>query len=120
MLLSTIPAPLRPTWPRANSSAPIAGARASWRRGVTHAPVEPADLVDLPATTVRGWIRRAKANSATVLADATAAVCALDADPVFANPTGSLLGDVGRALSASLDGSDRTPPRHSENTKRPN
>jgi hypothetical protein len=65
-----------------------------------------ADLVDLPATTVRGWIRRAKANSATVLADATAAVCARDADPVPGKPTGSLLGDmldaVGRALNATV------------------
>ncbi|MFN0144379.1 MAG: hypothetical protein ACKVP6_13205 [Mycobacterium sp.] len=55
---------------------------------------------------MRGWIRRARANSPTVDGEATAAAYALDPNAAFAKPTGSPLGDmieaVGRALSAAI------------------
>ena len=63
-----------------------------------------ADRVGLPATTVRGWLRRARANSDTVRADATVATYRLDPMADAFEPTGSPLGDmvdaVGRAVSA--------------------
>lgn len=64
-----------------------------------------ADQVGVPATTVRGWLQRARADSAIVEADATAAVHALDPNAAHPSPTGSVLGDmldaVGRAVAAA-------------------
>jgi hypothetical protein len=72
--------------------------------GLGYRPV--AQLVGLPATTVRGWLQRARVNSETVRADATAAVYAFDPVAVSVPPTGSPLGDmldaVGRAVSAAI------------------
>jgi len=65
-----------------------------------------AEQVGLPATTVRGWLRRARVNSEAVRVDATVAVHAFDplAGPLA--PTGSALGDmldaVGRAVAAAI------------------
>jgi hypothetical protein len=65
-----------------------------------------AALVERPATTVRGWLQRARANSDTVRADATVAVHALDPNAVPIPPTKSPLGDmldaVGRAGDAAV------------------
>lgn len=65
-----------------------------------------AQRVDVPATTVRGWVQRARANSEAVRADATAAFHALDPNAGAMNPTGSPLGDmleaVGCALAAAI------------------
>lgn len=62
--------------------------------------------VGLPVTTVRAWLRRARANSEAVRVDATVAVHALDPPAGPLNPTGSALGDmldaVGRALTAAI------------------
>ena len=63
-----------------------------------------AARVELPATTVRGWLRRARANSEAVRADATVAAYQLDPMAHRFDPTGSALGDmvdaVGRAVAA--------------------
>jgi hypothetical protein len=63
-----------------------------------------ADSVGLPATTVRGWLRRARANCEAVRDDATVATYRLDPMAGAFEPTGSALGDmvdaVGRAVSA--------------------
>ena len=63
-----------------------------------------AASVDLPATTVRGWLRRARANSEAVRADATVATHQLDPMADRFDPTGNALGDmvdaVGRAVAA--------------------
>ena len=65
-----------------------------------------AEQVGLPATTVRGWLRRARANSETVRANATIAVHALDPMADALGPTGTVLGDmieaVGRAVAAHV------------------
>lgn len=65
-----------------------------------------ADRLGLPATTVRDWLRRARANADAVGAAATAAVYALDANAARIEPTGSALGDmltaVGIAVSAAI------------------
>lgn len=64
-----------------------------------------ADQVGVPATTVRGWLQRARANCDIVQADAAAAVHALDPNAGLPSPTGSALGDmldaVGRAVAAA-------------------
>lgn len=63
-----------------------------------------ADRVGLPATTVRGWLRRARTNCDAVRDDATFATHQLDPMAGAFTPTGSALGDmvdaVGRATSA--------------------
>ncbi|MGI8686873.1 MAG: helix-turn-helix domain-containing protein [Acidimicrobiales bacterium] len=63
-----------------------------------------AKLVGLPATTVRGWLRRARTNADAVRSDATVATCRLDPMAGPFDPTPSPLGDmldaVGRAVQA--------------------
>jgi hypothetical protein len=64
-----------------------------------------ADQIGVPATTVRGWLQRARANSDIVGAAATAAVHALDPNAGHPTPTGTALGDMldaaGRAVAAA-------------------
>ena len=87
---------------RADSAETVGAALVHAASGLGHRRV--AAAVDLPATTVRGWLRRARANSEAVRADATAATYQLDAMAHRFNPTGSALGDmvdaVGRAVAA--------------------
>ena len=63
-----------------------------------------AARVGAPETTVRGWLRRARANAETIRANATIAMCALDRMAGKIDPTGTQLGDmfeaVGRAAMA--------------------
>jgi transposase-like protein len=63
-----------------------------------------AEQVQIPATTVRGWLQRARANSDTIRTNATIAGHALDPMAAKINPTNSPLGDmleaVGLAVSA--------------------
>ena len=65
-----------------------------------------AEQVQVPATTVRGWLQRARANCDTIRANATIAGHALDTLAAAINPTGSSLGDmleaVGLAVSAYI------------------
>lgn len=62
--------------------------------------------VGLPASTVRGWLQRARANADAVRSAATRAVHALDANAGAIHPSGSALGDmleaVGRAIAAAI------------------
>lgn len=99
VVASTRTYPRRPDTVETVGSALVAAAG-----GLGHRRV--ARQVGLPATTVRGWLRRARANSEAVRADATVAVHALDPMAGPLNPTGSALGDmldaVGRALAAAI------------------
>lgn len=65
-----------------------------------------AERVEVPATTVRGWLRRAKANSETIRANATIAFHALDPMAANIDPGASPLSDiveaVGRAVAAHI------------------
>lgn len=65
-----------------------------------------AEQIDVPATTVRGWLQRARVNSDTIRANAVIATCALDPMAGKFDPTGSPLGDmvdaVGRAVAAYI------------------
>lgn len=65
-----------------------------------------AERVEVPATTVRGWLQRARVNSETIRVNATIATCALDPMADKFDPTGTPLGDmvdaVGRAVAAYL------------------
>lgn len=97
VLVSTRSYPRRPDRAETVGVALLAAAS-----GLGHRRV--AEHVGLPATTVRGWLRRARANSDAVRADATVATYRLDPMAHRLNPTGTTLGDmldaVGRAVSA--------------------
>ena len=60
--------------------------------------------IGVPETTVRGWLRRARANANTIRSNAMIAMCALDRMAGKVDPTGTQLGDmleaVGRAAMA--------------------
>lgn len=96
VLVSTRSYPRRPDSVETVGAALLAAAS-----GLGHRRV--AKQVGLPATTVRGWLRRARANSDAVPADATVATYRLDSMAHRFDPTGSALGDmldaVGRAIS---------------------
>ena len=57
-----------------------------------------AAQVGVPETTVRGWLRRARANAEIIRANATVSMCALDPLAPRINPTGTLLGDMLEAV----------------------
>jgi hypothetical protein len=65
-----------------------------------------AEQVRLASTTVRGWLRRARANWETVRVNLTIAVHALDPMADAIAPTGTALGDmidaVGLAVAAHV------------------
>ncbi len=80
------------SYPRRPDTAEVVGtALVAASTGLGHRRV--AELAELPATTVRGWLRRARANSEAVRVDATVAVHALDPEAAPLSPTGSALGD---------------------------
>lgn len=58
----------------------------------------------LPATTVRGWLQRARSNSVSVCQQATRGLLTLDPDADPPAPTATALGDmvdaIGRAVTA--------------------
>ena len=87
---------------RADSAETVGAALLAAAGGLGHRRV--AAVVELPATTVRGWLRRARANSEAVRADATVATHQIDPTAHRFDPTGSALGDmvdaVGRAVAA--------------------
>ena len=89
------------SYPRRPDTAEVVGtALVAAASGLGHRRV--AELVELPATTVRGWLRRARANSEMVRVDATVAVHALDPEASPLTPTGSALGDMLDAVGAAL------------------
>ncbi len=85
-----------------------------------------AERVERPATTVRGWLRRARVNSDVVRAEATMALHALDPDTGPITPAGSALGElievVGLATAAAVRrfGADRAAvaARHRDHQRR--
>ena len=87
---------------RADRAETVGAALLAAASGLGHRRV--AAAVELPATTVRGWLRRARANSEAVRVDATVATYQLDPMAYRFDPTGSALGDmvdaVGRAVAA--------------------
>lgn len=60
-----------------------------------------ADRVGVPATTVRDWLRRARANVEAVRVESTAALYMLDRDAGRLDPAGSPLADMLNALGAA-------------------
>lgn len=87
---------------RADSVATVFKAIALAADGAGHRTV--AARVGVPETTVRGWLRRARANAETIRRNATVAMCGLDPSAPKIDPTGTPLGDlleaVGRATMA--------------------
>lgn len=87
---------------RADSVETVFKAIALAANGAGHRKV--AALVGVPETTVRGWLRRARANANTIRANATVVMCGLDPLAPRIDPTGTPLGDmleaVGRATMA--------------------
>ena len=61
-----------------------------------------AEQVQVPATTVRGWLQRARANSDTIRVNATIAGHALDPMAAKIDPTGSPLGDMVQAVALAV------------------
>ena len=91
------------TYPRRVDSIDTVGAAlVAAAAGLGHRQV--AELVGLPATTVRDWIRRARINAEGIRVIATIRVHALDPLAGALAPTGTVLGDmveaVGRMLAA--------------------
>lgn len=86
---------------RADTAETVGKALLGAAGGLGHRQV--ADLVDRPPTTVRGWLRRARANSDVVRWDLTLA--ALQLDPSLdwrPKPTGSALGDMVETVGAAI------------------
>jgi len=87
---------------RADSIETVGAALLAAVAGLGHRHV--AAQVGVPATTVRGWLRRATANADAVRATATVKLHDLDPMAAPLRPTGSALGDmvdaVGRAVAA--------------------
>lgn len=60
-----------------------------------------AELVDRPAATVRGWLRRFAARAGPVRSAFTALLCELHPDPRVPEPAGSELADAVAAIVAA-------------------
>jgi hypothetical protein len=95
VLASTLSYPRRP-----DTVETVGAALLSAARGLGHRRV--ADEVGLPATTVRGWLQRARANSETIRVNATIAAHALDPMLGPIRPTGSPLGDMVEAVGVAV------------------
>lgn len=74
-------------------------------RGLSHRSIA-ADL-DLPADTVRGWIRRATAHASWLRQRGTIAAHELDPELAPMRPTGTPLGDALEALGAAASAAKR-------------
>ena len=93
------------TYPRRPDTAETVGAALlAAVEGLRYRKV--AGRVEVPATTVRGWLQRARTNSDTVRVNATIAGHALDPVAGKIDPTGSPLSDMvealGRAVAAHI------------------
>ena len=73
--------------------------------GASHRTIA-ADL-DLPADTVRGWIRRATAHASWLRYRGTILVHQFDPEPSPTRPAGTLLGDALEALAAAAAAATR-------------
>ncbi len=89
VLVSTRSFPRRPDPVEVVGAALLAAASGAGHRRV-------AAQVDRPATTVRGWLRRARANNDVVRSDDTVATYRLDTMASRLDPTGSALGGHAR------------------------
>lgn len=63
-----------------------------------------AALVDRPATTVRDWLRRARANAEVVRANATRALYRFEANPGLGTPRLHPRGKAGRRMKPGFAG----------------
>lgn len=84
---------------RADAVVVIGAALACAARGWGHRRI--AELVDRPAATVRGWLRRFAARAGPVRSAFTALLCELDPDPGVPEPVGSELADAVAAIVAA-------------------
>jgi transposase-like protein len=86
---------------RADTARTVGKALLAATGGLGHRQV--AELVDRPATTVRDWLRRARANSDLVRADAALAAYQLDPNLNWRpEPTGTTLGDMVETLGTAI------------------
>ena len=89
---------------RPDAAETVGAALMAAATGLGHRRV--AEHVGLPATTVRGWLRRARANSEAVRVAATVRAHALDPMAHAFEPTGAAISDmtdaIGRAVSAHI------------------
>lgn len=89
---------------RADAAEVVGAALLAAVNGAGHRTI--AAQLGVPASTVRDWLQRARANSEVVRQDATVAFYALDANAAAIAPTGSALGDmveaVGQAVAAAV------------------
>lgn len=86
---------------RADTAHTVGTALLAATDGLGHRRV--AKLVDRPATTVRGWLRRARSNSDLVRADLTLAALQLDPNLDWRpQPTGTALGDMVEAVGTAV------------------
>ena len=88
-------------YPRRPDSAETVGAALLGAvRGLGYRRV--ADEVGVPATTVRGWLQRARANSETIRVNATLAASVLDPMLGPIQPKGSPLADMVEAVGVAV------------------
>ena len=95
VLVPTCSYPRRP-----DSTETVGAALLAAAGGLGHRRV--AAHVGLPATTVRGWLRRARANSETIRANATIAAHALDPLLATIGPKGSPFADMIEAVGVAV------------------
>ena len=60
-----------------------------------------AVLIERPASTVRGWLRRFEARAGPLRRAFTTLACSLDVDPRVPEPAGSVLADAVTAIVAT-------------------
>jgi Homeodomain-like domain len=87
-------------WPRRRDDlATIGEALVAAADGAGHRPI--SRRLGVPAATVRGWLRRARANAAEWASAALAAAHDLDRDLGRVRPTGTALGDALQTLGTA-------------------
>jgi hypothetical protein len=94
---------LSPSWlvPRRRDSAHVIGqALGLAAAGNGHRPI--AQQLHRPQSTVRGWLRTARARAESLRACATRRLVALDADVAAVIPTASSLGDAVEAIMLAV------------------
>ncbi|HEX8760248.1 MAG TPA: hypothetical protein VF734_09805 [Pseudonocardiaceae bacterium] len=94
--------PVRCLLRRADAVEVIGAALVAAGAGWGHRRV--AELVERPASTVRGWLRRFEARAGPVRAGFTALAVALEPAPVMPQPAGCEVGDAVAAIVVAARG----------------
>ncbi len=86
------------TLPRRSASVDVIGAAlVASARGDGHRRI--ADMLGVPADTIRGWVRRVRTNSEWLRCRGTDVLCRFDPTPTPIMPASSALGDAIEALA---------------------